>query len=203
MKKVLQLFRLRQINNGVFIKLNKATISMLRICGEWSDSVREGQVCLDPNLGIGLPCWSTGADAFKLSIKMKLKLLKADTESLRFEHAVSKWGLVSVVGCFLDQLNEAAPVWLVPLENQLLPVWPLAENRWREGWWYHVWNLGTKYLRSDIWFKVNAGFLMQSLSYILTFLPLLRALHHLGNSQPQVCARAGVQAWFRQGGLSC
>merc|ERR1712008_555019 len=31
-KKVLQLFRLRQINNGVFIKLNKATISMLRIC---------------------------------------------------------------------------------------------------------------------------------------------------------------------------
>merc|ERR1712207_4803 len=31
-KKVLQLFRLRQINNGVFIKLNKATIAMLRIC---------------------------------------------------------------------------------------------------------------------------------------------------------------------------
>merc|ERR1740123_1816235 len=31
-KKVLQLFRLRQINNGVFIKLNKATTSMLRIC---------------------------------------------------------------------------------------------------------------------------------------------------------------------------
>uniref|UniRef100_A0A0N4ZK97 Large ribosomal subunit protein uL30 n=1 Tax=Parastrongyloides trichosuri TaxID=131310 RepID=A0A0N4ZK97_PARTI len=30
-KKVLQLFRLRQINNGVFIKLNKATIEMLRI----------------------------------------------------------------------------------------------------------------------------------------------------------------------------
>merc|ERR1711976_73949 len=30
-RKVLQLFRLRQINNGVFIKLNKATINMLRI----------------------------------------------------------------------------------------------------------------------------------------------------------------------------
>merc|ERR1711881_466544 len=29
-RKVLQLFRLRQINNGVFIKLNKATINMLR-----------------------------------------------------------------------------------------------------------------------------------------------------------------------------
>jgi 60S ribosomal protein uL30 len=31
-RKALQLFRLRQINNGVFIKLNKATINMLRIC---------------------------------------------------------------------------------------------------------------------------------------------------------------------------
>lgn len=27
----MQLFRLRQINNGVFVKLNKATINMLRI----------------------------------------------------------------------------------------------------------------------------------------------------------------------------
>ena len=62
-KKVLQLFRLRQINNGVFIKLNKATINMLRICGEWSGTVQAGQVddccCnhhLGQNLGIGLPC---------------------------------------------------------------------------------------------------------------------------------------------------
>merc|ERR1712158_296156 len=31
-KKVLQLLRLRQINNGVFIKMNKATQNMLRIC---------------------------------------------------------------------------------------------------------------------------------------------------------------------------
>merc|ERR1712042_228445 len=38
-KKVLQLFRLRQINNGVFIKLNKATTNMLRICGKWSESI--------------------------------------------------------------------------------------------------------------------------------------------------------------------
>ena len=36
--------RLRQINNGVFIKLNKATINMLRICGEWSDIVQEARV---------------------------------------------------------------------------------------------------------------------------------------------------------------
>lgn len=30
-RKVLQLFRLRQINNGIFVKLNKATLQMLRI----------------------------------------------------------------------------------------------------------------------------------------------------------------------------
>jgi len=30
-KKILQLFRLRQIHNGVFIKLNKATINMLKM----------------------------------------------------------------------------------------------------------------------------------------------------------------------------
>merc|ERR1712112_500159 len=30
-RKILQLFRLRQINNGVFIKLNKATLNMLKI----------------------------------------------------------------------------------------------------------------------------------------------------------------------------
>jgi 60S ribosomal protein uL30 len=30
-KKILQLFRLRQINNGVFIKLNKATQNMLKV----------------------------------------------------------------------------------------------------------------------------------------------------------------------------
>jgi len=31
-RKVLQLFRLLQINNGVFVRLNKSTINMLRIC---------------------------------------------------------------------------------------------------------------------------------------------------------------------------
>ena len=38
-KKVLQLLRLRQINNGVFIKINKATQNMLRICGKWSGTL--------------------------------------------------------------------------------------------------------------------------------------------------------------------
>ena len=65
-KKVLQLFRLRQINNGVFIRLNKATINMLRISGEWSHTVQADHVdecChsignhhLDQNLGTGLQC---------------------------------------------------------------------------------------------------------------------------------------------------
>ena len=51
-KKVLQLFRLRQINNGVFIKLNKATINMLRICGKWSEYI--WPLC---NASFGLSRW--------------------------------------------------------------------------------------------------------------------------------------------------
>merc|ERR1712025_1318896 len=43
-KKVLQLFRLRQINNGVFIKLNQATINMLRICGRLG---KFGIICVE------------------------------------------------------------------------------------------------------------------------------------------------------------
>lgn len=30
-RKVMQLFRLRQINNGTFVKLNKATLQMIRL----------------------------------------------------------------------------------------------------------------------------------------------------------------------------
>ena len=51
-RKVLQLFRLRQINNGVFIKLNKATINMLRICGECS--FVSGKCPSDPRPGSNL-----------------------------------------------------------------------------------------------------------------------------------------------------
>ena len=35
------------------------------------------------------------------------------------------------------------------------------------------------------------------MSFLQPALP--RTLHHLGNSQPQVCARAGLQAWVCQG----
>ncbi|GAB1603021.1 60S ribosomal protein L7-like isoform X1 [Argonauta hians] len=31
-RKIMQLFRLRQINNGVFVKVNKATLQMIKIC---------------------------------------------------------------------------------------------------------------------------------------------------------------------------
>lgn len=44
-RKVLQLLRLRQINNGVFVRLNKATINMLRIA--------------EPNIAYGYPSVET------------------------------------------------------------------------------------------------------------------------------------------------
>jgi len=44
-RKVLQLLRLRQINNGVFVKLNKSTLELLRI--------------VDPYVSWGYPSWKT------------------------------------------------------------------------------------------------------------------------------------------------
>ena len=87
-----------------------------------------------------------GADVFTKvwALNWSWRLLSGDTEAPGFRHAVFKWGLLLFVGCwFLDRLHdEAVPVWLVPLENQLLPVWPLAENGWRvSGGWCHIWLL--------------------------------------------------------------
>ena len=49
------------------------------------------------------------------------------------------------------------------------------------------------------------GFEVRLLNFLLSTsfeLAPPRALHHLGNSQPQVCARAGLQAWICQGEVS-
>merc|ERR1719234_2561180 len=48
--------------------------------------------------------------------------------------------------------------------------------------WFH---LKTSYSLSDHLLKMDEDF-------------LLRTLHHLGNSQPQVCSRTGLQAWICQ-----
>jgi len=59
-RKVLQLFRLRQINNGVFIKLNKATINMLRICGKWLNIWRGESLCVHLTIGSLVGLFSGG-----------------------------------------------------------------------------------------------------------------------------------------------
>ena len=62
-RKVLQLLRLLQINNGVFIKLNKATLNMLRI--------------VEPYIAYGYPSVKTVKDLIykrgyaKVCLKMK------------------------------------------------------------------------------------------------------------------------------------
>merc|ERR1711971_397601 len=58
-KKVLQLLRLRQINNGVFIKINKATQNMLRICEPyitWGTPITSNDI-IEAKLGkMGIIC---------------------------------------------------------------------------------------------------------------------------------------------------
>ena len=56
---------------------------------------------------------------------------------------------------------------------------------------FKIWELFSRSLRSHL---VKASVEM---SFLQPALP--RTLHHLGNSQPQVCARAGLQAWICQG----
>ena len=184
---------------------------MLRICGEWSDPVQAGQedgscYFLRPSLGIGLPCWSNRVLTLfhKLSIKLMLKLFWADTEALRLKHAVSKWGRgLIAVGCSLNHTAwtpacVAGSSWK-PATACLTTCWKSLKRR-----------LVISCLKSGytLLCAVKSVSRRSMLAYWLNrnlypFFPLLRALHHLGNSQPQVCARAGVQARFRQGGSNC
>jgi len=73
-RKVMQLFRLRQINNGVFIKLNKATTNMLRICGKCGPY--SGRGC--DLVGLFNQHWSC-LDAEKLSAALPVQSCRSAT----------------------------------------------------------------------------------------------------------------------------
>merc|ERR1712223_556647 len=115
-RKVLQLFRLRQINNGVFIKLNKATINMLRICE---------------------PCITWGTPNLKSIRELIYKrgFIKVDgkrtpiTSNDLFESTLGRHGII----CVEDMIDEIATVGpnFKYVSNCL---WPMKLNTPTGGW---------------------------------------------------------------------
>merc|ERR1712080_716925 len=115
-KKVLQLFRLRQVNNGVFIKLNKATTNMLRIC--------------EPYITWGTPNLKTVRE-----LVYKLGFIKVDgnrtpiTSNDLIEEKMGKFGMI----CTEDLIHEIFTVG----ENFKYAsnfLWPFKLNNPTGGW---------------------------------------------------------------------
>lgn len=88
-RKVLKLFRLRQINNGVFVKLNKATINMLRIA--------------EPYIAWGYPNLKSVRELiYKRGFGKVNKKRTALTDNAIIEKALGKYGII----CIEDVIHE-------------------------------------------------------------------------------------------------
>merc|ERR1712061_301644 len=115
-KKVLQLFRLRQINYGVFIKLNKATINMLRIC--------------EPYVAWGTPNLKSVRDLIYKRGFVKVKGQRIPIESNEtIEKSLGKWDII----CVEDLIHEIFTVGpnFKYASNFL---WPFKLNNPTGGW---------------------------------------------------------------------
>merc|ERR1712024_89511 len=92
-RKVLQLFRLRQINNAVFVKLNKATINMLRIC--------------EPYITWGVPNLKSVRELiYKRGFVKKDGCRTAITSNDIIEEKLGKFGII----CVEDLIHEIVTV---------------------------------------------------------------------------------------------
>jgi len=88
-RKVLQLFRLRQINNAMFIKLNKATVNMLRIA--------------EPYIAWGYPNLKTVRElVYKRGFGRVDKKRIALTDNSIIEKKLGKFGII----CMEDLIHE-------------------------------------------------------------------------------------------------
>jgi len=115
-KKVLQLLRLRQINNGVFIKLNKATINMLRIC--------------EPYVAWGTPNLKSVRELIYKRGFVKVKGQRIPIESNEtIEKSLGKWDII----CVEDLIHEIFTVGpnFKYASNFL---WPFKLNNPTGGW---------------------------------------------------------------------
>uniref|UniRef100_A0A7S4KG72 60S ribosomal protein L7 n=1 Tax=Paramoeba aestuarina TaxID=180227 RepID=A0A7S4KG72_9EUKA len=88
-RKILQLLRLRQINNGVFVRLNKATIKMLRL--------------VEPYVAYGYPNLKSVRELiYKRGYVNVNKQRKAITDNNIIENAIGKHGVI----CVEDIIHE-------------------------------------------------------------------------------------------------
>merc|ERR1712168_337054 len=109
-KKALQLFRLRQINNGVFVKLNKATINMLRIC--------------EPHITWGTPTLKSVRElVYKRGFVKKDGCRTAITSNDIIEESLGRFGII----CVEDLIHE-----IITVEPNFL--WPFKLNTPTGGW---------------------------------------------------------------------
>merc|ERR1712024_124072 len=115
-KKALQLFRLRQINNGVFVKLNKATINMLRIC--------------EPFITRGTPNLKSVRELiYKRGFVKKDGNRTAITSNDIIEEKLGKFGII----CVEDLIHEIVPVG-PNFKYATNFLWPFKLNTPTGGW---------------------------------------------------------------------
>lgn len=92
-RKVLQLLRLRQINNGVFVRLNKATINMLRLA--------------EPFIAWGYPNLRSVKDLiYKRGFARINGQRKAIADNAMIEEKLGKYGII----CVEDLIHEIISV---------------------------------------------------------------------------------------------
>jgi len=115
-RKALQLFRLRQINNGVFVKLNKATINMLRIC--------------EPHIAWGYPNLKSVRDlVYKRGFaKVDHRRIPLSSNSI-IEKSLGKKGLI----CMEDLIHEVFTVGK-SFKYASNFLWPFKLNTPTGGW---------------------------------------------------------------------
>ncbi|CAF0767949.1 unnamed protein product [Brachionus calyciflorus] len=115
-RKVLKLFRLRQINNGTFVRLNKATINMLRIA--------------EPYIAWGYPNLKSVRElVYKRGFGKVNKQRIALTDNAIIEKALGKYGII----CVEDVIHELYTVG--PHFKQVSNfLWPFKLNNPNGGW---------------------------------------------------------------------
>jgi large subunit ribosomal protein L7e len=115
-KKILQLFRLRQLNNGVFIKINKATLNMLRR--------------VEPYVTYGYPNRDTVSQLIYKRGFLKLNRSRIPiTDNLLIEQNLGKVG-ISCVEDLIEEVYQVGPHYKEA--NNLL--WPFKLSNPRGGW---------------------------------------------------------------------